>query len=46
MKILITGGLGYIGSKLTEKLLENKHKLILLDANWFGNFLPNSIKKK
>ena len=45
MKILITGGLGYIGSKLTEKLLEEKHKLILLDANWFGNFLPSSVKK-
>ena len=44
MKILITGGLGYIGSKLTEKLLQQNHKLILIDANWFGNFMPNSIK--
>lgn len=31
MKILITGGAGFIGSHLAERLLQNKHSVIILD---------------
>ncbi len=40
MKILVTGGCGYIGSVLIPKLLKDNHKIISLDTQWFGNFLP------
>jgi nucleoside-diphosphate-sugar epimerase len=40
MKILVTGGCGYIGSVLIPKLIKNKHKIICVDNQWFGNFLP------
>ena len=40
MKILVTGGCGYIGSVLIPKLLQKKHKVISIDTQWFGNFLP------
>jgi len=30
MKILITGGMGFVGSHLTEELLKNKHKIIVV----------------
>ena len=31
MKSLITGGAGFIGSHLAEKLVKLKHKVIILD---------------
>lgn len=31
MKVLITGGAGFIGSHLAEELLKNKHRVIALD---------------
>ena len=34
MKILITGGLGFIGSNLSELLLKDKHDIILLTKNF------------
>tara|TARA_B100001564_G_C20589812_1_gene647296 strand:- start:12 stop:950 length:939 start_codon:yes stop_codon:yes gene_type:complete len=37
MKILITGGAGYIGSTLCEYLLKNKHKVTVLDTFMFSN---------
>ena len=40
MNILITGGCGYTGSILTEKLLTLNHKITILDTQWFGNYLP------
>lgn len=40
MKILVTGGCGYKGSILIPKLLKNNHKVISIDTQWFGNFLP------
>ena len=40
MKILVTGGCGYKGSVLIPKLLKNNHKVISIDTQWFGNFLP------
>ena len=34
MKILITGGLGFIGSHLVDLLLEEKHKIIILTKSY------------
>ena len=39
MKIFITGGSGYTGTILVKKLLENNHKVISFDTQWFGNHL-------
>jgi nucleoside-diphosphate-sugar epimerase len=40
MHILVTGGCGYIGHVLTPLLLENGHKVTVVDIMWFGNRLP------
>jgi len=40
MKILITGGCGYKGSILVPRLLEKGHEVVVFDAMWFGNQLP------
>ncbi len=42
MKILVTGGCGYVGSVLVPNLASQGHELIVIDAQWFGNFLPES----
>jgi len=47
MRILITGGAGYLGSKLTETLLSQGHNVIVYDNLFFGSggvipFLDNS----
>ena len=39
MKILLTGGCGYVGTVLTEKLLEKGNDVTVVDAMWFGNYL-------
>ena len=36
MKILITGGAGFIGSHLAEKLLADGHEVFLIDNLWTG----------
>ena len=49
MKILVTGGNGYVGNKLVPALLKKKHYVYSLDLNLFGDFLPkhkNLIKIK
>jgi len=50
MKIMITGGCGYIGTVLTEKLIDLGHALVVVDTQWFGNYLQHNknleIKKK
>ena len=37
--ILITGGCGYVGSRLVPTLLEANHKITVVDNQWFGNYL-------
>ena len=39
MKILLTGGCGYIGTNLTEALLDLGHDVTVVDIMWFGNYL-------
>ena len=41
MKILITGGCGYIGSVLIPKLLGAGHEVLSIDNQLFGNFLSS-----
>ena len=36
MKILITGGAGFIGSHLAEKLLDQGHEVFIVDNLWTG----------
>jgi len=40
MKILVTGGCGYVGSVLIPILLKDGHSIINIDTQWFGNYLP------
>jgi len=40
MRILVTGGCGYVGSVLIPRLLEKGHKILSIDNQFFGNFLP------
>jgi len=42
MRILVTGGCGYVGSRLVPKLLESGYEVVVIDSQWFGNFLPNA----
>ncbi len=46
MNILVTGGCGYIGTLLTQKLLEDGHSLTVVDTQWFGNFLTKHPRLK
>jgi nucleoside-diphosphate-sugar epimerase len=41
MNILLTGGCGYVGTPLTESLLDAGHRVTVVDLQWFGNFLPS-----
>ena len=48
MKILVTGGAGYIGSALVPSLVERGYETDVVDLLWFGNNLPketNVVKK-
>lgn len=40
MKILVTGGCGYVGTVLIKKLLKNNFKVKSVDTKWFGDYLP------
>ncbi len=46
MKILITGGSGYIGTNLIPKLLKKKHYIINIDTQWFGHYLTDHPRLK
>lgn len=45
-KILVTGGAGFIGNSLVESLVENNHKVIVLDTLLRGNKLSPKINKE
>jgi len=40
LSIVITGGCGFVGHILTSSLLELGHQVRVVDAMWFGNYLP------
>jgi len=44
MKYIVTGGAGFIGSHLVEKLLVNKHQVVVVDdfSTGFKRFLPDN----
>ena len=37
--ILVTGGCGYVGSKLVPTLLRKGYAVTVVDTQWFGNYL-------
>ena len=42
MKILITGGCGYVGTNLTNLLINKGHHVTVVDIMWFGNYLKTN----
>lgn len=40
MHVLVTGGCGFVGTVLTERLLELGNQVTVVDLMWFGNRLP------
>lgn len=46
MRILVTGGCGYVGSVLIPKLIKYGYSIINLDTEWFGNYLQKNKKLK
>ena len=40
-KIIVTGGCGFVGHPLTTSLLELGYQVRVIDAMWFGNYLPD-----
>lgn len=39
-KVLVTGGCGYVGTKLIPELLETNHRVYAMDWMIYGNYLP------
>ena len=46
MKIMITGGMGFIGSHLCEQLLIEKHDLVVLTKSFLKKYNIANISKK
>ena len=45
MRVLITGGAGYLGSVLSQKLLAKGYNVRVMDALWYGNESIEDLKK-
>ena len=45
MKILVTGNLGYIGTVLVQKLLEEDYSVVGYDIGYYENCLVTKVKK-
>ena len=43
--VLVTGGFGYVGSRLTPLLLEKGYRVRVLDLNLYGDFGLDALKK-
>ena len=41
-KIFITGGGGYVGTRLVPILIKHKYFVIVYDTFWYGNFLKKN----
>ena len=39
MNIIVLGGCGYVGSVLVSKLLDQNNNVLVIDTQWFGNYL-------
>lgn len=46
MKILITGGAGFIGSNLAKRLVDDNHEVVVLDNLLRGNKIEKSVFEK
>jgi len=46
MKILVTGGAGFIGSNLVQRLVEDGHEIVVLDNLLRGNKIDHTIFQK
>jgi len=44
MNVLVTGGAGFIGSHLVERLLEEGHRIVCLDN--FDDFYDPALKRR
>ncbi len=44
MKILVTGGCGYVGSVLVSRLANAGHLVTAWDLQWFGNHIPQGVE--
>ena len=45
-KVLVTGGCGFIGTKLVAALLKKNCKITVIDTKWFGDYLPKNNRIK
>lgn len=43
-RVLIIGGCGYVGSRLSEELFRRGYDITVIDTMWFGNHLSPNIK--
>ena len=41
-KIFVTGGGGYVGSSLVDKLVENNYSVTVLDLFIYGKYVTNT----